>query len=484
MAPQRSKASGGKQASAELLRKLPAVDKVLDQPEVADWIAGSGLSPEFVTRAVNGYLEKIRRGILAGEFDGEAVDAHLLAIAAGIAVIAAELAAPHLRPLINATGVVVHTNLGRSPWPAAAADRVSTLSRRYMNLEFDLETGGRGQRGEAVERLVGQLFPAAAVAVVNNNAAAVLLVLNTLAEGREVVVSRGQLVEIGGSFRIPDVMAKSQSILREVGTTNRTRVADFKAAIGDNTGILLSVHPSNYRVVGFTEEAGLAELVALGHEHDVPVVEDLGSGCLIDMRSIGIHDEPSVADRLASGVDLVTFSGDKILGGPQAGFIVGKPELVARVRSNSLYRALRLDKATTLALEATLAAYITGNLDDIPAVRMLQAFPDDLETRAKSLADHISIAAVDASVEVVEVSSRVGGGAAPGRELPSFGLAVEFSYGADELISRLRLTEPPVIGRIVDDRVVLDVRTVLPEEEDEFVAAVVRALDTGGQRGA
>jgi len=449
---------------------------VLARPDVSDWVAATGLGAEFVTRAINVYLEKIRVGVRAGELDATAVDEHLEAIAAGVAATASELSAAHLRHVINATGVVVHTNLGRSPWPATAARRVATLTQNYLNLEFDLETGSRGQRAEAIERLVGQMFPAAAVAVVNNNAAAVLLVLNTLAQDKEVVVSRGQLVEIGGSFRIPEVMEKSQSILREVGTTNRTRLADFAAAIGDKTGALLSVHPSNYRVVGFTEEAGLAELAALGKEHDIPVVEDLGSGCLIDMRSIGIDDEPSVADRLATGVDLVTFSGDKVLGGPQAGFIVGRPDLVARVRANPLYRALRLDKATTLALEATLAAYITGNLDDIPTVRMLRAPADELERRARSLAKHIAIAAVDAEVEVVAVTSRVGGGAAPGKELPSFGIALGFKYGPDETIARLRQMDPPVIARIIDDRVVLDVRTVLPNEEDALVAAVARAL--------
>ena len=484
MAAQRSKASKSKQAAAEVLRKLPAVDRVLEHPDVAALVGTSGLSREFLARAVNAYLEKIRRGVVAGELDTEAVDERLESIASGVAATAAELASPHLRHVINATGVVVHTNLGRSPWPAAAADRAASLTQRYLNLEFDLATGGRGQRGEALERLVGQLFPNVAVAVVNNNAAAVLLVLNTLAEGKEVVVSRGQLVEIGGSFRIPDVMTKSQSLLREVGTTNRTRVADFEAAIGPNTGVLLSVHPSNYRVVGFTEEAELSELVALGRQHSLPVVEDLGSGCLFDLSTIGIDDEPSVADRLATGVDLLTFSGDKLLGGPQAGFIVGNPELVARVCSNALYRALRLDKSTTLGLEATLAAYITGDLDSIPAVRMLRASAADLERRAAGLAEHVAVAAPDAAVEVVEVSSQVGGGAAPGRELPSFGLAIAFSYGPDELIRRLRTTDPPVVARIVDDRVILDVRTILPDEDDALVASVVRALDTGGDDSA
>ncbi len=478
MAPQRSKGTEGKQASAELLRRLPSVDSVLETPDVALLADEGGVGREFLARAVNAYLEKIRAGVLAGELDASAFDERLTGIATGVAATAAELAAPHLRHVINATGVVVHTNLGRSPWPALAAERSAELTQHYLNLELDLATGGRGQRAEALEHLVGQLLPSVAVAVVNNNAAAVLLMLNTLAEGKEVIVSRGQLVEIGGSFRIPDVMTKAQAVLREVGTTNRTRLADFEAAIGSDTAALMSVHPSNYRVVGFTEEADLAGLVELGREHSIPVIEDLGSGCLIDLRSIGIGDEPIVADRLATGVDLVTFSGDKLLGGPQAGFIVGKPDLVARVRSNALYRALRLDKATTLALEATLAAYITGDLDSIPAVRMLRTPAEDLEKRARDLADHIAIAAVDASVEVIEVSSRVGGGAAPERGLQSFGLALDFEYGPDELIGRLRATDPPVIGRIVEDRVVLDVRTILPGEEDAFVAAVVRALSS------
>jgi L-seryl-tRNA(Ser) seleniumtransferase len=386
------------------------------------------------------------------------------------------LAAPHLRHVINATGVIVHTNLGRSPWPAVAAARTAELSQRYLNLEFDLDTGGRGRRGEALERLVGQLLPGAAVAVVNNCAAAVLLVLNTLAEGKEVVVSRGQLVEIGGSFRIPDVMKKSQSLLREVGTTNRTRLGDFEAAIGPDTGALLSVHPSNYRVVGFTEETSLSELVGLGREHGVPVVDDFGSGCLIDLRGLGIHDEPTVADRLEAGVDLVTFSGDKLLGGPQAGFIVGKPDYVARVRKNPMYRALRLDKATTLALESTLAAYVTGDRDGIPVVRMLRASAEELERRAQALADRLAAAAVAARVEVVEVASRVGGGTAPGRDLPSFALSIEADGGADALMSRLRGADPPVIGRIADDRVVLDVRTILPDEDEAFAAAVAGAV--------
>lgn len=479
MAAQTSKAGKGKQARAETLRRLPAVDRILALPEVAAWAQAGGYGRRFVTRAINALLEEIRAGVLAGELDAAALDALLDDLGTGVAEAARRLAAPHLRHVINATGVIVHTNLGRSPWPAAAAARTAELSQRYLNLEFDLDTGGRGRRSEALERLVGQLLPGAAVAVVNNCAAAVLLVLNTLAEGKEVIVSRGQLVEIGGSFRIPEVMQKSQSLLREVGSTNRTRLDDFEAAIGPDTGVLLSVHPSNYRVVGFTEETPLRELAELGRQHGVPVVDDFGSGCLIDLRELGIHDEPTVAERLETGVDLITFSGDKLLGGPQAGFIVGKPDYVARVRKNPLYRALRLDKATTLALESTLRAYVTGNPDDIPTVRMLRTPIADLEQRALSLAERLATAGVAASVEVVEVGSRVGGGAAPGRDLPSFALAIEWDPGADDLMSRLRATDPPVIARIVDDRVVLDVRTILPDEDEALVAAVAKVMNAG-----
>jgi len=425
------------------------VDRVIERDEVAAWASAGGYGREFVARAVNALLDDIRAAVLAGELDAAGVDERIVDAAAGVAEAADRLSSPHLRHVINATGVVIHTNLGRAPWPAAAAARTAELASRYLNLEFDLDSGGRGQRGEALERMVGQLLPGAAVAVVNNCAAAVLLVLNTLAEGKEVIVSRGQLVEIGGSFRIPEVMSKSQSVLREVGTTNRTRLADFEAAIGEQTGVLLSVHPSNYRVIGFTEETSLGELAELGRRHDVPVVEDFGSGCLIDLRALGIPDEPTVMERLESGVDLITFSGDKLLGGPQAGFIVGKPDYVARVRKNPLYRALRLDKATTLALEATLAAYVTGNPDDIPVVRMLRTPAADLQQRAGSLADRLASAGVATSIEVVEVASRVGGGAAPGRDLPSFAIALGWEPGADDLMSRLRATAPPVIGRIV-----------------------------------
>jgi L-seryl-tRNA(Ser) seleniumtransferase len=508
MAAQPSKQKRAKQPATALLRRLPAVDKVCALPELLPLVSDKGYGRGFVARAVAVHLDEIRAAVRAGELDAEGLEARLDDLPGGVRRAAAALAAPHLRPVINATGVVVHTNLGRSPWPAVAV-QAAALAGRYLNLELDLEGGGRGQRAVAIERLVGELLDGAAAAVVNNNAAAVLLVLNTLAEGKEVVVSRGQLVEIGGSFRIPEVMAKSQSILREVGTTNRTRLADFEVAIGPHTGALLSVHPSNYRVVGFTEEVDLADLVALGAERGVAVVEDLGSGCLIDPAELGISGEPGVVERLATGVDLVTFSGDKLLGGPQAGFIVGKPDHVRRVRSNPLYRALRIDKATTLALEATLAAYLTGRLDDIPTLAMLRATPEELAPRARALAIAIGDRLAGSpsastpkaqsggrssetepgrrgrssggnpsspSIDVIAVDSQVGGGAAPGCDLPSFALAIEWPAGPDDLMARLRAAAPPIIARILDDRVVLDVRTILPDEDEAFVKTITQVL--------
>ncbi len=476
MAAQRNKASAGQQES--ILRQLPAVDRVLENGQILDWATEQGFGRSFLRRAANRFLDDLRSGIRAGRIDAAELEKRLTDLHEGVAGAAESLLQLNLRAVINATGVVVHTNLGRSPWSAAAADRVATLSRRYLNLEFDIDAGKRGGRDAPVERLFQQILPDTGVAVVNNNAAAVLLVLNTLADGKEVVVSRGQLVEIGGSFRIPEVMAKSGSILREVGATNRTHRSDYEAAINKNTGLLLAVHPSNYRVVGFTEGVSLAELVELGRTHGVPVAEDMGSGYLLDLGPYGIPREPAVGERLASGVDLVTFSGDKLLGGPQVGFVAGKPDFVQRARTNPLFRALRLDKAIFLAIEATLAAYVAGQLDEIPTVAMLKAPRDVLRRRAEALAKRLRAEVPDGQVtiEVVEVSSRVGGGAAPETDLPSFAVSLESERGPDRLATALRQAEPPVIARILDDRLVMDVRTVQRDEEDDLVAAVASVL--------
>ena len=452
------------------------MNEILEDGEVRRWITSEGLSRDFARRVADAYLNRVREEIATGQVDAAELDARLERIVAELALVAAEVLRPRLRRVVNGTGVVVHTNLGRSPWSTAAAARVAELATGYLNLEYELSGGIRGARDGPVASLLGKLLPGSDVAAVNNNAAAVLLVLNTFAQGREVVVSRGQLVEIGGSFRIPEVMEKGFCRLREVGTTNRTRIEDFRQAIGPETGLLLAVHPSNYRVVGFTESVPLEQLADLGREMGVPVVEDLGSGSIIDLEKFGIGGEPTVGQRLATGVDLVTFSGDKLLGGPQAGLIAGRPEAVERVRENPLYRALRLDKATFLAIEATMIDYLAERFDGIPALAMLRQDPPRLRTRAESLAK--SIGAIESvTAEVLELESRVGGGAAPDAALPSWGVAIGTSLTVDQLARRLRRAEPAVVGRVVHDGLVIDVRTLLEGDEERIADAMHQALD-------
>ena len=459
----------------ELFRRLPRMDEMLDHPRVAAWMDEAGVSREFVREAATHVLDALREAIAAEELSEAALQELLDDPAAAVVRASEALVEPHLRQVVNGTGVVVHTNLGRSPWPASAAQRVAELATVYTNLEFDLDDGSRGGRERPVSRFLERLLPGVGVAVVNNNAAAVLLVLNTFAQGREVIVSRGELVEIGGSFRIPDVMEKGFCNLREVGTTNRTRVGDYRSAIGPDTGLLLAVHPSNYRVVGFTESTPLEQLVELGREHGVPVAEDLGSGNLVGAAAAGL-DEPTVAARLASGVDLVTFSGDKLLGGPQAGFIVGKPEAVESCRANPLYRAMRLDKTTLLGLEATMIDYVAGRYDAIPALRMLRRAEADLRADAERLAGLLHDAVPELVLEILQLESRVGGGAAPEVGLPSWGVTIVApEISADELTRRLRSTSPAVVGRVVDDRLVLDVRTLLDGDSERVATALAKA---------
>ncbi len=460
--------------NAALYRRLPQMNELLEDPGVRAWAEREGLGREFVRTAASAFLEGLRAAIGAGAIDERELQRRLRTAAEEVAGIGAALLQPYLRRVVNGTGVIVHTNLGRAPWSERAARRVAELAPAYTNLELDLERGARGRRDGALTRAIERLLPGADVAVVNNNAAAVLLVLNTFAEGREVVVSRGQLVEIGGSFRIPDVMAKGFCRLREVGTTNRTRIDDFRAALGADTGLLLAVHPSNYRLIGFTESVPLEQLVQLGRQAGVPVAEDLGSGTLVDLGAAGIPDEPTVGQSLAAGVDLVTFSGDKLLGGPQAGFVVGRPEAVARVRANPLYRALRLDKSSLLALEATLVDYVAGRWRRIPVLAMIFTPPELLAERAARLAEAITarFGARGYGARVVAVDSRVGGGAAPEVPLPSSGVALETPLAADELARRLRTGRPAVVGRVIDDRLTIDVRTLLEGDEDRILAAL------------
>ena len=374
---------------------------------------------------------------------------------------------PSLRRVINASGVVIHTNLGRAPLAAPALARLAQLGAGYTNLEYDLARGGRGSRAVHAELLLTRITDAEAAAVVNNNAAATLLMLAALAAGREVLISRGELVEIGGGFRVPDVMAQSGCILREVGTTNRTRAGDYAAALGDRTALILRVHPSNFRIEGFTERPPLAELVALGRQFNVPVVEDLGSGALLPLAA----GEPLVGDSVAAGAAVVCFSGDKLLGGPQAGILVGRRDLIGRIRTHPLMRALRVDKLTYAALEATLVEYLAGRaVATVPVARMLSMTAAEIEPRARALAERLRAAGWQA--DVVDGMSAVGGGSAPGVELPTKLVALSRAgQSADALEATLRSGNPPVIARIERDRVVLDLRTVAAED-DRLIAAV------------
>ncbi len=387
------------------------------------------------------------------------------------------LVEPSLRRVINATGVIVHTNLGRAPLSPAAAARVTEVATGYTNLEFDLDSGSRGARDTHAERLLCRLTGAEAAVVVNNNAAATMLILAALANGREVLISRGELVEIGGGFRVPEVMAQSGAIIREVGTTNRTRAADYAAAITDRTGLILRVHPSNFQITGFTERASLEELVALGRRFSIPVAEDLGSGYLGDAAGMpDVPHEPAVPRSIAAGTDAVCFSGDKLLGGPQAGLIAGRRDTLAAIRRHPLMRALRVDKMTYAALEATLQAYATGHAQEIPVARMIALTKDEVAARASRLAERLRASGYD--VQLRDGMSTIGGGSAPGSQLPTVVIAIALkNLSADDLDARLRRAEPPIVARIEDGRVVLDLRTVAMEVDE----LIVRVLTTVGE---
>jgi L-seryl-tRNA(Ser) seleniumtransferase len=462
-------------AKSGLLRELPSVDELLRMPEVIALSTSQGTAA--VTDATRSVLARLREEVVAGRLEVSGLRLALSGIGAAIEAQLRAALGYSLRAVINATGVILHTNLGRAPLADAAFAHIRETAGQYSNLEFDLEAGVRGKRDVHVDRLfrklLGETESSTSTIVVNNNAAAVLLALNTLAEGGEVIVSRGELVEIGGSFRIPDVMAKSGATLREVGTTNRTRVADYEKAINERTRLLLRVHQSNFEITGFTERASTDELVALARERGVPLMEDLGSGALVDLRNFGIGGEPSVLDSLRAGVDIVTYSGDKLLGGPQAGLISGRAELVARMRRNSLFRALRVDKLTYAALEATLLAYVKRDHDAIPTLRMMRLTKEEIGKRAEALAAHVRSGKV--RIEIIEGESVIGGGAAPSSVLPTRLLALSRGdLSADELAARLRKSDPPIIARVEEGRVLLDLRTVFREQDRLIIGAVQR----------
>ena len=463
--------------NAQLFRKLPSVDELLHQAEIAHMAEREGRSATLdATRAA---LERLRSEISAGRVDDQRLE---LAIGGLPEAVERELRRSlqmSLRRVINATGVVLHTNLGRAPLSVAALDHARQVATTYSNLEYNLDSGERGQRDVHVDRLFARLLSEYAddisTVVVNNNAAAVLLALNTLADGGEVVVSRGELVEIGGSFRIPDVMSKSGATLHEVGTTNRTRLADYERAINERTRLILRVHRSNFQIVGFTEQPSLGELVELAHQRGLPVLEDLGSGALFEMRTLGISGEPGVGDSLRAGVDVVTYSGDKLLGGPQAGLLSGRREIIARIRANPLFRALRVDKLIYAALETTLLAYVCQDHDAVPALRMMRLSAEEIGQRAQALARKLRL---PVSGEVIGGESVIGGGAAPGAALPTRLLTLTWAdLSADEFASRLRKNDPPIIARVEEGRVLLDLRTVFPEQDEE----IGKALQAIGQ---
>jgi L-seryl-tRNA(Ser) seleniumtransferase len=468
-------------SSAGLYRKLPSVYELQRKPELVALATKEGQAA--VTDAARAVLSTLRQEIAAGRLDANAVDLALLGLEDAVTRRVRRALQHSLRSVINATGVVLHTNLGRAPLAASVLEHIRETAGAYSNLEFDTETGERGKRDIHVDRLfrklldehVGTAAPggptegssaAAAIStiVVNNNAAAVLLALNTLAENGEVIVSRGELVEIGGSFRIPDVMSKSNAVLREVGTTNRTRISDYEKAINEKTRLLLRVHRSNFQITGFTEQPQIEELVSLARKRRIPLLEDLGSGALFDLRSVGVTGEPIVLDSLRQGVDVVTYSGDKLLGGPQAGMLSGRSDLIARMRSNSLFRALRVDKLTYAALEATLLAYVKGEHDAIPALRMMRLSKEEIGTRSQAIAERIKSSRL--SIELLDGESVIGGGAAPSALLPTRLLAMSCEgMSADELSARLRASDPPLIARVEEGRVLLDLRTVFPEQD-------------------
>ncbi|HSB69302.1 MAG TPA: L-seryl-tRNA(Sec) selenium transferase [Candidatus Methylomirabilis sp.] len=470
-----------------LLRNIPAVDELLATPTVRHLLT---LYPRWAVReAVREVLDASRRRFRQGGLSPEAAEALLRPeeIAGAVAGVAERKAGSSLVPVLNATGVVLHTNLGRAPLPVAALRAIEAAGRGYSNLEFDLETGSRGSRQAHVEQLLSTLTGAEAGFVVNNNAAAVLLGINTLADGKEVVISRGQLVEIGDSFRIPDVMVRAGGRLREVGATNRTHLRDYEEAIGPETALILQVHRSNFQLLGFTADVETADLVALARRHGVPVMEDLGSGALLDLSSLRLRRERLAADAIRAGVDLVTFSGDKLLGGPQAGILVGRRDLLHRLRRNPLARAVRIDKLCLAALEATLRLLREPEraMAEIPTLRMLGLPAAAIGARAEALEGALRAAETEVACTVEEATSEVGGGALPLQSLPTRVLAIRPLGGsAMDLEARLRRGRPPVLVRIKEDRVLVDLRTVDPSEDGVLLQALLQALGPARTGGA
>src|SRR5882672_11278264 len=462
---------------AELLRQIPSVDDLLMQPRLA--ALSNRVDRNVVVEVTRTVLADLRARI-AGDSNWSAVALNPGSVEELITAAVERILSRSLQPVINATGVILHTNLGRAPLPEAVVEEFRRTATQYSNLEYDLEAGARGKRDVHTAELLTRLTGAESAIVVNNCAAAILVVLAALARGGEVIVSRGELIEIGDGFRIPEIMEQSGALLREVGTTNRTQLADYENAINEKTLVLLRVHPSNFTVTGFTDKPSLEDLVALSQRTGLPLVEDLGSGCLVDLSEHGIT-EPTVRQSIEAGVGIVTFSGDKLLGGPQAGIIAGKQEFVQRVRRHPLFRALRVDKLTITALEVTLAAYQRGALDEVPTLAMIRMSNHEMERRSRNFVRELtpSLSMSELDLEIADGESLAGGGSTPEQWLPTKVIRIKSRrYSASQLEQRLRRgpTPTPVIARLEDDRLVIDLRTVFAEQESALAEALAAAL--------
>ena len=464
------------ETSRSRLRSIPSVESLLSDQSFEELAAEYG-RPSLV-EATRTTLDDLRRLVASG-MSAEAFEVAIETLTATIRRKLDERIEPSLRAAVNATGIVVHTNLGRAPLSKPALESIARVAAGYSNLELNLESGKRGSRHRHATKLLSTLFPGKGSLIVNNAAAAVMLSLNTFASGREVIISRGELVEIGGSFRIPEILERSGARLREVGTTNKTRLEDYRRAIGSETGALLRVHPSNFRIVGFTESASTADLVKLGAEHGLTVIEDFGSGNMQPLDALGLESEPTVFESLASGLDVCLFSGDKLLGGPQAGLLIGRPEAIETMKRNPMARALRVDKLVYAALEATLSSFARNRaLTEIPVLRMISETKASIAARARILVERIGKACPELRLGTAEDHSRVGGGAAPDAVMPTVVITIaKNGLSADSILVALRRHQPPVIARISDDRVLLDLRTVAPEEEPTLERALTSLTD-------
>lgn len=464
----------------ELFTQIPKVDEMLNRDDIKEVLESQ--PRQWVTDIIRETIEETRLEIR--QLDEKTIDKYEVSemiIADKIIKTVKKKAQFSLKRVVNATGVVIHTNLGRSLISESIKEHLTDISCYFSTLEFDLETGKRGSRYNHIEELVCRLTGGEAALVVNNNAAAVMLALSTLSNGKESIVSRGQLVEIGGSFRIPDVMKQSGALMIEVGTTNKTHLRDYEEAITDNTAILLKVHTSNYRVLGFTQEVSVAELAELGKRHNIPVVEDIGSGSLIDYSKYGLTKEPTVAEALSDGADVVTFSGDKMLGGPQAGFIVGKKEFIEKMKKNQLTRALRIDKMTLAVLEATLKLYLDEEkaVENIPTLHMLTMAMDEIETRATAIYDGLKAKELPLELEIIDGESEVGGGSMPLEKLPTKLISLTvLNMSTNKLVKKLRDIDIPIICRISDEKILIDPRTLKDSEVEILVKGFEQALNS------